>query len=132
VKNSQTIIFFDGVCHLCNSFVDFLTRRDLKRRLLFAPLQGKTAAQYLSEPDRQSLETVIVWDRGQVFYRSQGLIQAVTRMGGIYLAFQVLRLIPTMFLDLAYDWLARHRYAWFGKRPTCRLATPEEKAFLLP
>jgi len=46
----KPIIFFDGVCHLCNASVDFILRADRHRRFTFAPLQGKTAAELLPPP----------------------------------------------------------------------------------
>ena len=59
--NSATdhpILFFDGVCGLCNCFVDFLLIRDSQRLFRFAPLQGETAGRLihgeLSSPDESS------------------------------------------------------------------------------
>lgn len=43
----QPILFFDGVCGLCNRFVDFMLRADRQDRFRYAPLQGETARRLL-------------------------------------------------------------------------------------
>src|SRR3954467_7148331 len=114
--NSQTIIFFDGVCHLCNGFVDFLIRVDRKRVLKFAPLQGTTATQYLSAQDRASLESVIVLADGKTYYRSRAILRAFAKLGGIYSLVSVFRVIPVSWADMVYQKVAVNRYRWFGQR----------------
>jgi predicted DCC family thiol-disulfide oxidoreductase YuxK len=130
--NSQTIIFFDGVCHLCNSFVDFAIRADKKRKFKFAPLQGETAAKLLSEKDRKSLESVVVYFDGKTVYRSRAILKVFSGLGGIYSLAALFGILPTAVLDFFYHRIAINRYKWFGEREFCRLPLPEEREYLLP
>jgi predicted DCC family thiol-disulfide oxidoreductase YuxK len=128
------IVFFDGICHLCDGFVDFTIQNETSpRQLIFAPLQGTTAQIYLSPEERNSLASVIFYQQGQVLHRSDAVL-AILR----YLRFPwpliagMARLIPRSLRDLIYSWIAKNRYAWFGQRDACRLPGPEEKTQLWP
>lgn len=129
---TQTIIFFDGVCHLCNGFIDFLIVTDRKRVLKFAPLQGTTATEYLSAQDRASLETVILYTEGKTFYRSRAILKVFSLLGGIYSLVSIFKILPTSWLDFLYQKVAVNRYHWFGKSELCRIPKPEEREYLLP
>lgn len=122
------ILFFDGVCSLCNGFVDFLITRDREELFQFAPLQGERASVTLpaelrgSEPD-----TVVLWTQGQVFTRSDAVLMVLGQLGGGWALARVGWIVPKFLRDGAYRLVASHRYAWFGRRATCRLPTPEER-----
>jgi predicted DCC family thiol-disulfide oxidoreductase YuxK len=126
------IVFFDGVCGLCNRAVDFLLTHDRHARLRFAPLQGETARVRLPETDLQSLSSLVIVDGDLILRKSDGFLYALSSLGGRWraLAF-VLRLIPRFLRDFVYDTVAANRYAWFGKRDACRLPTPSERSRFL-
>ncbi len=130
--NTQTIIFFDGVCHLCNGFVDFIIKIDRKRVFKFAPLQGTTATQYLSAQDRASFESVILLVEGKTYYRSRAILKIFSMLGGVFGLVSAFGIFPTSWLDYLYKKVAVNRYKWFGQREFCRLPKPEERDYLLP
>ena len=126
-----TVLYFDGVCGLCNRFVDFLIGRDRHSRLQFAPLQGRAAAQ-LALPPGESLTTVVLVEGDTIRYRSDAALGAIGRVGGPWALLTVLGLVPRRMRDAVYDWVARHRYGWFGVRAECRVPTAEERSRFLP
>ena len=128
----KNVVFFDGICHLCNGFVDAVITRDPKHRYLFAPLQGPTAETLLAPEDRLNLSTVIYYENGKVYRRSAAVIKILAGLGGAFSLFSALRVIPGPLRDVAYNLIAKNRYAWFGEREFCRLPQPEERAYLLP
>ena len=128
----RNLIFFDGVCHLCNNFVDHITSRDREHLFLFAPIQGKTAQDLLPEIERTQLDTVIFFSQGKTYYRSTAIIKILTQLGGVYSLLGVVLAIPSPARDWLYNLIANNRYSWFGKKDHCRIPTPEEKNFLLP
>lgn len=132
MRPQRPIIFFDGICHLCNGFVDFTLRKDLKQHFQFAPLQGETAAKLLTEKERSDLESVILLANGQKYFRSEAILRILTDFGGLYRVFAVAYVLPVPLRNALYNWVAKNRYAWFGQRETCRLPTPAEKDRLLP
>jgi predicted DCC family thiol-disulfide oxidoreductase YuxK len=125
------IVFFDGLCNLCNGFVDFVVRRDSVGVFKFAPLQGKAAQEKLTAELRGELRTVALWSQGQVYTKSDAALTVLTQLGGSWVLFKGFWLLPKFLRDLVYDLVAGNRYAWFGKRDTCRLPTEEERARFL-
>ena len=66
-----------------------------------------------------------------MFERSTAALRIITALGGIWRLAGLLRLVPRFLRDAVYDWVARNRYGWFGKRDSCRLPSPEERAVFL-
>jgi predicted DCC family thiol-disulfide oxidoreductase YuxK len=127
----KDVVFFDGVCGFCNKSVDFLLKVDGGKSLCFAPIQGKTAKLILPAERRENVDTITFYDGHQFYYRTTALLRIAKRLGGIWLVFYPLIVIPAGWRDVAYDWVARRRYRIFGKRDACRMPTPEERARFL-
>jgi predicted DCC family thiol-disulfide oxidoreductase YuxK len=127
------IVFYDGVCGLCNATVDGLIRRDRKGVLRFAPLQGETAERALPEADRESLGSLLLLTDEGLYRRSAAVVRILKAVGGSSSALgTLLWLVPLPFRDLGYRIVARSRYNWFGKKESCRMPTPGERDRLLP
>jgi predicted DCC family thiol-disulfide oxidoreductase YuxK len=132
-KASRPIVFFDGVCGLCNRFVDFLLPRDHYRVFLFAPLQGETARARLSDEDIENVSTIVLVDETGTHRRSKAVVRILCRLGfGWKITGFLLAMIPRPLRDLGYKLVARYRYALFGKKDECRLPTTDERARFLP
>lgn len=129
--DKASVIFFDGVCNLCNWIVDFLIRRDKKRVLRYAPLQGTSAKQLLKPELFEALPSVVFLDKNGAYQRSAAVIRAASKLGGLWSLFIVFLIIPRPVRDAIYNWIGRNRYRWFGKRDSCRLPTPEERTMFL-
>jgi predicted DCC family thiol-disulfide oxidoreductase YuxK len=130
---THPIVFFDGVCGLCNRFVDFLLPRDRKHVFLLAPLQGETARARLSAEDVENVSTIVLLDEVGTHRRSKAVVRILCRLGwGWKVAGFLLAMIPRPLRDLGYKLVARYRYVWFGKKETCRMPTPDERARFLP
>lgn len=130
---SQPIVFFDGVCALCNHSVQKLLKMDRKQRLKFAPLQGETAAAQLSEADRRDLKTLVFCDQQGTARYSTAVVRILWQVGGIWSFFgSLLWLIPSPIRNWGYRFVSAHRYKWFGKHETCRLPKPGERERFLP
>jgi len=125
------VVYFDGYCNVCNTFVNFLILRDKKRVLKFASLQGKTAQERLASSYSQDVDTMVFEEDGKITDRSTGALNAIAALGGVYRLAKVFLVVPRAVRDGFYDWFAGHRYAWFGKRETCRIVLPEERAQFL-
>jgi len=131
ISRSRGLVLFDGVCVLCDASMRWLLEHDRNERLLFAPLQGDTTRAVLARhPDVQdSLSTVVyVRDFGapseRVYLRSDAALAILRDIGGRYRVLAALRVVPRALRDVIYDWIAAHRYRWFGKLDSCRL--PDE------
>lgn len=129
---NHRIVFFDGVCGLCNRAVDRLMRIDRNASLRFAPLQGETAQAMLPKGMADALESVIYLRDGEVLGGADAAIRIMTDLGGWRKINGALWIVPRPLRDAVYRWIARNRYRWFGKRETCRLPTAEERERFLP
>ena len=127
----KNIVFFDGVCGLCNWTVDFLMRRNGQGRLLFATLQGNTAKQELNREYLADLDTVIFKKGEHIYEKSTAALEILRELGGVYKLAIIFYLVPRFLRDFIYNRVANNRYAVWGKRETCRLPTPEERKYFL-
>jgi predicted DCC family thiol-disulfide oxidoreductase YuxK len=127
------ILFFDGLCGLCNSSVDFVMKCDTQNVFRYAPLQGETAAEHLSVNDREDLDSVVVKMPEGTFRHSSAIVRILWKLPGIWPVMgTLLWLIPRPLRNFGYRLVAKNRYRFFGKKETCRLPTPEEIGRLLP
>jgi len=152
-EHRQPILFFDGVCGLCNRFVDFMLRVDSKYLFRYAPLQGETAQRLLGRdseagggeaggptprdsradaPSSDDPRSFIFLDKDRHFEQSNAVLHALIRLGGAWRLIAVLYIFPRPLRDLVYRIVARNRYRWFGRREECRLPTPAERHRFLP
>ncbi|MDX2064409.1 MAG: DCC1-like thiol-disulfide oxidoreductase family protein [Fimbriimonadaceae bacterium] len=128
------ILFFDGVCNLCNGAIDFVMRRDRSRTIRFASLQGETARTVLPAELREGgLDSMVLWEGGERYVRSEAALRVMARIGGVPAAIAAIgRVVPRGLRDAVYRTIAANRYRWFGQRDTCRVPQPEERERLLP
>lgn len=121
------IIYFDGVCGLCNGFVDFVLKIDSKKIFKFSPLQGNYASTQLPKYLTEELSSVAVSVDGKVYTKAEAVTTILTEIGGIWSCVKIFSLFPLTMQNTIYDFVARHRYHIFGKKNSCRLPTADEK-----
>lgn len=127
------LLLFDGVCGLCNWYVDFVMKRDYKKSFQFAPLQGETARKLLGEEETTNLKTVVLVTGGESFRYSSAIVRIFWLLGGIWAAAGwLIWLIPKPLRDLGYRIVATNRYRWFGHREQCRMPTAADRERILP
>lgn len=136
-SKGQQIVFFDGICGLCNDFVDVLLKVDRRKKYQFSPLQSEVAMKLLPEEFRQvgdegAFKSIVFHQNGVNFQKSKAVLLILCGLGGAWNLFWIFRLLPSALLDPLYMMVANHRYKWFGKKDSCRIPTPEERSrFLL-
>jgi predicted DCC family thiol-disulfide oxidoreductase YuxK len=123
------IILFDGVCNLCNGTVQFLVKRDRAARFRFASLQGEAARRVCAEagiaaPDAREPDSIIVVADGRALERSDAVLAIAARLPFPWPLLGAFRVLPQGLRDLAYRFVARRRYRWFGRRESCMVPTP--------
>jgi len=126
LTTSRAVVLFDGVCNLCNASVNFIIKRDPRCRFSFAALQSEAGQALLARHKiaGQRPDSVILLEEGRVFMRSTAALRIARRLSGLWPLLYPLVLVPIPIRDKLYDWVARHRYRWFGRREQCRLPTP--------
>ena len=125
----QQIVFFDGVCQLCNRSVNFLIKQDQKSVLKFASLQSTYAQKVVPKAllNHEKLDTIIVYSDGEFYDQSTAVLKLCKILGGLYTVFLIGYLLPRFIRDGLYSFIANNRYRWFGKTEQCRVPTAELK-----
>ena len=119
------IIFFDGVCALCQSSILYILRNDKEKKIKFTPIQGDFAKTILKQNEINALNSIILFDGKKVYDKSTAVIKICLILGGWHKLFYIAYIIPKSLRDLVYKLIAKKRYKWFGKLDNCMI--PSEK-----
>ena len=129
-----TLVFYDGVCGLCNRLVAFLLRHDRNDQFRFAPLQSELAQKFLRRYglDPKDFDTVVVFANfrqpaERALTRSEAAVWAIGRLGGMWRIFAIAQLIPLSVREALYRFIARRRYQIFGRYDACPRPRPEDR-----
>jgi predicted DCC family thiol-disulfide oxidoreductase YuxK len=134
VTDPTRIVFYDGVCGLCNRFVKWVARWDDRGLVKFAPIQGQTAQdipeiQQMGKPEEWS----IYFAEGSQLYKKSEAVLRICLVIPLFADFaKVLLAIPSSVRDLVYEAIARKRYLIFGKAAACELPTKDMQSRVLP
>jgi predicted DCC family thiol-disulfide oxidoreductase YuxK len=129
----ERLILFDGVCNLCNGAVQFVLRHDKNKLFSFAALQsetGKTLLLKYSLP-KNDLSSFLLIENNKLYARSTAAIRVAKKLNGLWPVLYICIIIPPFIRDGVYNFIARNRYKWFGKKEECMIPTPELKARFL-
>lgn len=134
LPKDKKIILFDGVCNLCNNVVQFIIKNDKNDIFRFLPLQselGNEICNYIGV-DQNKIDSIILYHPGVAYYyKSSAAIEIAEELGGIYSLASILKIFPEKLRNYVYDYIARNRYKWYGKKESCMIPTPELKAKFL-
>ncbi len=128
----EPVVLFDGVCNLCSHSVRFIIERDPHARFRFAALQSDVARKLLAErghpppPDPPTGVMLVEGDR--VFERSDAALRVARWLRFPWKLAGIFWLVPWFVRDAVYDFIARHRYGWFGRTESCMMPTPAIRA----
>lgn len=127
------MILFDGECNLCNGAVLFVIRRDPRVRFRFAALQSHAGRSLLERAGAgEGLpDSIVLVADGRVRTKSAAALAIARRLGLPWALLAVFWLVPFPLRDVVYDWIARNRHRWFGRRAECMVPTPALRARFL-
>ena len=134
LPKNKKIILFDGVCNLCDSAVQFVIKHDKKDVFRFVALQSELGQQILKHIGINSanIDTIILYEPGiAYYYKSEAALQIAKNLGGFLHFGTVFKIIPTGISNQLYDYIAKNRYKWYGKKEQCMIPTKDLKAKFL-
>lgn len=134
IPQHKKLIFFDGVCNLCNSSIQYIIKRDKKDVFMFAPLQSEAAKNMpeLQEADILKSDSIVLYEpRKGVSIKSTAVLKIGKHLGFPSNVLVIFRIVPRFIRDAVYDYIAKNRYKWYGKRAQCMVPTAEIKAKFL-
>lgn len=130
---THPILLFDGVCNLCNGFVQWVIRHDLNGKFRFAALQSDIGQTLLTQHhlDTSQLSTVVLIVDGRTYTHSDVALEIARILGGWWSFASIFKIIPPFIRNAIYNWIAKNRYRWFGEKDACMIPTPELRSRFL-
>lgn len=125
----KRIVIFDGICNFCNWAVNFIIKRDKENIFIFAPSQSRAGKDIIDRHKlkKSGVETIILINDGNIFTKSEAVLEIFKYLGGGCKYFRVLKIFPRKFRDWGYTIFSKYRYRIFGKRIVCMVPTDELK-----
>tara|TARA_B110000902_G_C14244711_1_gene563833 strand:+ start:593 stop:1009 length:417 start_codon:yes stop_codon:yes gene_type:complete len=128
LPKNKKIVIFDGVCNLCNSSVLKVIKNDKKNTFLFAALQSKSGQEIINylKIDISKIDSIILYEPGVSYdIKSTAVLKVMNDFGGLWFLTQVFFIFPEKLRNFIYDYIAKNRYKWFGKKESCMIPTPK-------
>ena len=126
LPKDKKIILFDGLCNLCDSSVQFVFKHDTNDQFRFVALQSDLGQKIIAHIgiNTKHIDSVILYRPGiAYYYKSNAALEIAKSLGGFFHLGTVFRIIPTTLRNLLYDYIAKNRYQWYGKKQNCMVPT---------
>tara|TARA_R110000868_G_scaffold194459_1_gene439875 strand:- start:37 stop:450 length:414 start_codon:yes stop_codon:yes gene_type:complete len=134
LPQNKKIILFDGVCNLCNNAIQFIIKHDKKDLFRFVALQsdlGQDIAKHIGV-DIQKTDSIVLYEPGIAYYiKAEAALEIAKHLSGGMAILSVFKVLPNSLTNKVYDYIAKNRYQWFGKKDSCMIPTPELKSKFL-
>lgn len=134
LPKNKKIILFDGVCNLCDSAVQFVIQHDKKDVFRFVALQSELGQQILKHIGINpiNIDSIILYEPGiAYYYKSSAALEISKSLGGFFHIGTIFKIIPTGIRNYLYDYIAKNRYKWYGKKESCLAPTEALKLKIL-
>ena len=134
IESNKKLILFDGVCNLCNSAIQFMIKHDKEDAFRYAALQSDIGKKLIAERniDTEKVDSILLIEPGIAYYdKSDAALQIGKHLKGYRTISSILYMIPSGLRNIVYDFIARNRYKWYGKKEACMIPTPELKLSLI-
>lgn len=131
---TKKIILFDGVCNLCDSAIQFIIKHDKNDVFRFVALQSELGQEIVNHIglDSTKIDSIILYEPGKAYYyKAEAAIKIASNLSGLYSLIKIFSILPNVINNSVYDYIARNRYKWYGKKDACMIPTPELKAKFL-
>jgi predicted DCC family thiol-disulfide oxidoreductase YuxK len=97
----------------------------------FASLQSETGKVLREKFGVPEVDSLVLLENGRYYTKSSAALRICRRLAGVWKLFYIFWLVPKPLRDYVYDFVAKHRYEWFGKRDHCLIPTPDIRARFL-
>lgn len=127
------VILFDGVCNFCNAGVNFIIKQDKKKVFRFAALQSDAGQKLLQQYNlpKEGFDSFVLIDKNKAYKKSTAGIRVYGKLSWYWKWSQLFWFTPRFIRDAVYDFIAKNRYKWFGKKESCMIPTSEVRSRFL-
>ena len=126
LPKGKKIILFDGVCNFCDGAVQYIIKYDTLDIFRFVSLQSELGQRILKHIGIQSdqIDSIVLYEPGVAYYfKSSAALEIAKNLKGIFTLATLFRFLPSGIRDLLYDYVAKNRYKWYGKKESCAVLT---------
>lgn len=130
IPKDKKLILFDGICNLCNSSVQYVIKHDKNDVFFFAPLQSETGQKIINHYniDTSKIDSILLYSiESGLTCKSTAALKIASKLGFPRNLLTVFIIVPTFIRNWVYDYIAKNRYKWFGKREECMIPTKNLK-----
>ena len=129
-ENQDEIVLFDGVCNLCDASVQFIIKHEKHPELKFASLQSATAQQLIKQfnLNNKNIDSIVYISKNNLYIKSGAALRLSKKLKGLYPLLFAFIIVPPFIRNAVYDFIARNRYKWYGKKDSCMMPTPETRS----
>jgi len=134
IPEQKQLILFDGICNLCNSSVQYVIKHDSKDKFMFTALQSEVGQQIIKEYNIDTAKTdsfLLYTPEVGISSKSMAALKIAFQLGFPNNLLCVFFIIPPFVRNYVYDYIAKNRYKWYGKKESCMIPTPELKSKFL-
>ncbi|WP_339895148.1 thiol-disulfide oxidoreductase DCC family protein [uncultured Algibacter sp.] len=134
IPNDKKLLLFDGVCNLCNSSVQYVIKHDKNNVFLFTALQSEVGQNIVKHYniDTSRVDSILLYTPGKgIQYKSTAALKVASQLGFPINLLTIFLIVPKVIRNWVYDFIAKNRYKWFGKKDACMIPTPELKSKFL-
>ena len=79
----------------------------------------------------KNLKTIIFLENDKIYTRSTAALKISKHLNGAWSLLQAGYIFPAFLRDGVYNFIAKNRYKWFGKKDQCMIPSPELKSKFL-
>ena len=129
----QRVILFDGECNFCDSSVQFIIKRDPYAHFQFASLQSEIGTEFTRKYSiPEDVDSLVFIEKNKAYTKSDAALRIAKKLDGLWHLLFLFILVPRPIRDGVYNYIAKNRYKWFGKKElACSLPSPDvRKRFL--
>lgn len=134
VPKHKKLILFDGVCNLCNASVQFVIKHDTKNRFMFTALQSETGENIIKhfKINTNTVDSILLYTpKKGIVSKSTAALKVASQLGFPTNLLSVFLIVPSFISNWVYDFIAKNRYKWYGKKDACMIPTPDLKSKFL-
>ena len=128
LPKGKKIILFDGVCNLCDASVHYVIKHDKNDLFRFVALQSDLGQRIVKHIGINPIhiDSIILYEpEVAYYYKSSAALEIAKGLEGIFTLATLFQILPTVLRDYVYDYVAKNRYKWYGKKEACLVPSPE-------
>jgi predicted DCC family thiol-disulfide oxidoreductase YuxK len=134
LPQNKKIVFFDGICNLCDASIQFIIKYDKNDVFRFVSIQSELGKMIISHIgiDISKIDSIILYIPNKAYFtKANAVLTIIKDLDSFLSIFYFLKIVPNYIKNTMYDFVAKNRYKWYGKKEYCLIPSTELKSKFL-